>query len=737
MFFVTRPKSPETLRDPLAEREAARYEHPIPSRMALLEWLRKQGQVLKGEHIAEGLGLIEDRDRQALDKRLAAMVRDGQLLLNRRGGFAVVAKLDLKRGTVIGHADGFGFCKPDEGGDDLFLPPKEMKAVLHGDRVLVALHSVDARGRQVGTIVEVLERANNSLVGRFMVDRGLSLVVPDHKRIHHEVLIPPGAEGQAKNGDRVVVNITAHPERHRQPVGEVVEVLGDRLSPALAIELSVRAANLPSAWPDGALADAEAVPDRVTDAEIQGREDLRDLELVTIDGEDARDFDDAVYCEPRRQGWRLVVAIADVSHYVQVDTDLDVEARMRSTSAYFPGRVIPMLPERLSNGICSLNPDVERLVMVCDMSVNLEGKVTRSRFYPAVMRSHARLTYNRVWSLLSGDAQPTGAERGWLKPRLNALHALYQALARARRERGALDFDSREYKFQFAADGSIGDVIVVERNPAHLIIEECMIAANVEAAKHLLKHKMPAPFRVHEAPTSSRLDDLAKFLADLGLVLHRDESQPISPLDFADLITRIQERPDRAVIQTVLLRSQNLAVYQCKNAGHFGLALSAYAHFTSPIRRYPDLMVHRAIRHVFNGGTRADFEFDGEAVEQIAQGASAADRRAEEASRDAIERLKCLHLARRIGDQMDGMIAGVTSFGLFVELLETGASGLIHVTQLPNDYYHFDAMRHRLVGERGKRVFQLGQAVKVRVLAVDPEERKIDLKLSGRERERA
>lgn len=725
------PKSrPSPPPDPQARQEAERYERPIPSRLAILEFLRAARAVLKFDDIADGLKLNDTADRFALDKRLNAMVRDGQLLLNRRNGYALVAKLDLIRGVVIGHPDGFGFLRPEKGGDDLFLAPKQMRVVLHGDEVLASISGIDRRGRPEGVIVEVLKRANTRLLGRYVAKGRIGFVVPDNRKINQDVFIAEGLSLSAADGEMVLVEITEQPNSRAQVAGRIIEKLGASLQPDQLIDVAIAAYGLPAQFPDAVVAASLQIPETVREGDIKGRFDLRDTELITIDGEDARDFDDAVFAEAKRGGgWRLVVAIADVSAYVAANDLLDLEARERSTSVYFPKRVLPMLPERLSNGICSLNPSVERLCMVCDMSISLEGKVTRSRFYPAVMRSHARLTYSRVWALLNKDAQPSTEEKGWLMPRLNALYAMFQAMLKARDDRGALDFEGREVKFLLGADGAIETIEPTVRNAAHRIIEECMIAANVEAAKFLAKNKMPVPYRVHAPPPGMKLLDVQEFLRELGLKLKTDTEGGITPKDFSMLLARVRERPDARLIEAVLLRAQSLAVYQTKNLGHFGLALKAYAHFTSPIRRYPDLMVHRAIRHILNGGNPENYAFSAEAVEAIALNASARERTADEASRDVVERLKCVYMEQHVNAEFDGFVSGVTSFGLFIELDRLQVQGLVHVTQLPNDYYHFDPLHQRLTGERRKVSYRLADRVRVQVIGVDVDERKIDFKL--------
>jgi ribonuclease R len=714
--------------DPFAEREAQRYERPIPSREAILALLEERGELLTQARIAEALQLHDEYGIAALTKRLTAMVRDGQLLLGRRGGYAPARKLDLIPGVVLANAEGYGFLRPDEGGDDLYLSPYQMRSVLHGDRVLASVVGVDRRGRRQGSIVEVLQRRSPRLVGRVVIENGVTLVVPDDRRLHLDIMIAPGQERGARSGQIVVAEITDPPTPYRGPLGVIRSVLGERLQPSLLVDMAIASYDLPHEWPPEVLRAAEEVEPEVTAAEREGRVDLRKLPLVTIDGADARDFDDAVYAEPRRGGgWRLVVAIADVSHYVPVDSPLDKEAYERSTSTYFPGFVVPMLPETLSNGICSLNPKVERLCMVCDMQVSAEGEVTRAKFCTGVMRSHARLTYDKVWQAIGLQDADAREELADVLPQLEHLHALYRALAQQRRRRGAIDFETAEVKFRLDATGEVQAVGAVERNDAHKLIEECMIAANVQAALFLNKCKIPALYRAHEPPPAEKYEDLQQFLREFKLRMPPLEE--VTPGDFADVLRMVKDRPERELIQSVLLRAQSLAAYQPENRGHFGLALEAYAHFTSPIRRYPDLLVHRAIRYALEGGKRSAYRYTDATMAAMAVHCSQRERRAEEAERDVDERFRCAWMAKHIGEEFDGVVTGVTSFGLFVELDESKVSGLVHISQLSNDYYHFDPVRHLLKGERTGLQFRLGDHVRVQVLRASLEDRKIDFRL--------
>ena len=722
--------------DPHAEREAQRYERPIPSREAILALLESRGELLTEARIAEALSLGDEYELNALRKRLGAMVRDGQLLLGRRGGYAPANKLDLIPGVVLANAEGYGFLRPDDGGDDLYLSPQQMRMVLHGDRVLASVVGIDRRGRKQGAIVEVLQRRSPRLVGRVVLENGVMLVAPDDRRLHQDVMIQPGQDMGARSGQIVVAEITQPPSAHRGPLGAIRAVLGERLQPSLLVEMAIASHDLPHEWPDAVTRDAAQVEPQVKAAEREGRMDLRSLPLVTIDGADARDFDDAVYAEPRRGGgYRLVVAIADVSHYVKVGSALDKEAYERSTSTYFPGFVVPMLPETLSNGICSLNPKVERLCMVCDMVVSAEGEVTRSKFYDAVMRSHARCTYDRVWQAIGLNDADARHELADVMPQLEHLHGLYKLMAAQRKRRGAIDFETPEVKFRLDQRGEVEAMGATERNDAHKLIEECMIAANVQAALFLEKKKIPALFRAHEPPPVEKYEDLQQFLREFKLRMPPVEE--VTPGDFADVLRLVHDRPERELIQSVLLRAQSMAAYQPDNRGHFGLALEAYAHFTSPIRRYPDLLVHRAIRYAIAGGKPSGYSYTPTEMAAMAVHCSQRERRAEEAERDVDERFKCAWMSKHVGSEFDGTVTGVTSFGLFVELEESKVSGLVHISQLSNDYYHFDPVRHLLKGERSGAQFRLGDHVRVQVLRASLEDRKIDFRLVSPRKEKA
>lgn len=716
-------------KDPHYQREAEKYENPIPSREVILQVLGEKGQPLDFMSLADALHLQQDIDLDALKKRLRAMERDGQLLYNRRRQYVPIARTDLIAGRVIGHPDGFGFLKPEDGTDDLFLHAKQMRTLLHGDRALVSVRGLDHKGRREGALVEVLERGTTQVVGRYFVEGGIGFVTPDNARMNQDILIPADAAHGAVHGQIVVATIVEQPSKRAQPSGKVIEVLGDHMAPGMEIDVALRSHDLPFVWPVDVSDEADRFNIAVTAQDSAGRLDLRPLPLVTIDGEDSKDFDDAVYCAKEGNNWRLVVAIADVSHYVRPGSAIDREARERGTSVYFPGKVIPMLPEILSNGLCSLNPQVDRLCMVCDMRIGARGKLLSYEFAEGVMHSAARLTYTKVAAMVvQRNPEVRGAYTTEMLEHLDELYALYKVLHKARDKRGAIDFETAETRIVFDAERKIEAIVPTERNDAHKLIEECMILANVCAAKFLSKHKIPALHRVHDGPTLEKLVDLRQFLSGLGLKLEGGDEP--DPADYAELMDELEDRPDRHMIQTVLLRSLSQAVYSPAASGHFGLAHPYYAHFTSPIRRYPDLLVHRAIRHLLQGGTVKDFGYSFKDMTALGEHCSMTERRADDATRDVTAWLKCEYMQEHVGDNFSGIITGVTGFGLFVELSGVHIEGLVHITALTSDYYHFDPVRHQLTGENSGRIYRLGDSLDVTVARVDLDERKIDFVLA-------
>jgi len=722
-------KKKKTIKDPHQQREAEKYERPIASRELMLEILGEQGP-LNREAMSEILGLKEPEQLEALRRRLRAMERDGQVVRNRRGGYLPLKESDLIRGRVIAHRDGFGFLANDEGGDDLFLSPKQMHSLLHGDRAVVRVVGVDRRGRREAAVVEVLERAHKHIIGRYFKEGEIGFVYPDNKRIHQDILIPPGQEGEAEQGQIVMAAIVEQPTRHSQPIGRITEVIGEHMAPGMEIDVAIRSHELPHEWSAEVLEEIKAFTDEVPEAAKKGRLDLRDVPLVTIDGEDARDFDDAVYCEPNKNGWRLIVAIADVSAYVTTDMELDKAAVERATSVYFPQQVIPMLPEVLSNGLCSINPDVDRLCMVCEMQINKKGEITDYQFHEGLMRSHARLTYSEVAAMVIDKDEAHRSAWKTILPHLDNLHALYQVFHVAREKRGAIDFETTETYIEFDSERKISRISPRARNDAHRLIEECMIAANTAAARFLKSHEMPSLYRNHEGPKEEKVEDLRQFLSELGLKIFSGKKP--SPKDYTIALEKIKGRPDFHLIQTVMLRSLMQAVYSPDTEiGHFGLALEDYAHFTSPIRRYPDLLVHRAIRHILQKRKAAGFGYTVADMLALGEHCSMCERRADEATRDAVDWLKCEYMQDKLGEQYPGIISTVTSFGLFVELDEIYVEGLVHITSLPRDYYHFDPVRHRLEGKREGKQFRLGDQIEIIVARVDLDEKKIDFELAG------
>ncbi len=715
--------------DPYAEREKQKYAQPIASRELILEVLSEAATPLRRDELAQLLDIEGDEQTEALRRRLRAMERDGQVIFNRRGGYVPVSGDNLVRGRVSAHPDGYGFLIPDEGGEDLFLSPKEMRSLLHGDRAVARVIGVDRRGRREGALVEVIERAHQQIVGRYVEEKGIGFVVPDNNRIHQDILIPPDERMQAEDGQIVVAFIIEQPSRRSQPIGRITEILGEHMAPGMEIDIALRSYELPHLWPEAVLEEMRQFGDVVPEEAKQGRVDLRSLPLVTIDGADARDFDDAVFCEPNDEGWRLLVAIADVSAYVQPGQALDQEAQERGTSVYFPKQVIPMLPEGLSNGLCSLNPEVDRLCMVCEMEISPQGEIESYGFLEAVMRSHARLTYDEVARILVDQDPALRAERADLVPHLEHLYALFHAFIKNRRARGAIDFETTETVFEFDQQRKIQRILPSERNDAHRLIEECMIAANVSAARFIKAHEITCLHRIHDVPKAEKLEELKEFLAEFGLQLGgRDKPKP---KDFAKIVEQIRGRPDEQLIQTVLLRSMSQALYAPDaETGHFGLAQPNYTHFTSPIRRYPDLLVHRAIRHVLQGGRADDFVYEPHEMVDLGEHCSMCERRADDATRDVQDWLKCEFMLDKVGERFFGTVSGVASFGLFIALDEIFIEGMLHITSLPRDFYEFDPVGHRLTGKRGGLVYRLGDRVEVLVTRVDLDERKIDFDLA-------
>ncbi len=721
-----------TIKDPHLAREQEKYENPIPSREFILEHIKQRQQPAYFEELAVELKLDGEEALFALKKRLRAMERDGQLLFTKTRRYGLVDDLDLVKGTVLGHRDGFGFLKRELGGPDWYIPNFEMQRLLPGDVVLASAGEIKGKDKVEARIVRVLTPRAEPIVGRYFKDFALAVVVPEDPRITQDIVIPQGEEGAARHGQIVLAEVTSRPSKRVNAVGKVIEVLGEHMAPGMEIEVAIRNHQIPHQFSDAVLKQVGHYGTEVPAEAKAGRVDLTKIGLLTIDGEDARDFDDAVYCERKDDGgWHLWVAIADVTAYVQPDTALDREALERGNSVYFPDHVVPMLPEALSNGLCSLNPHVDRLCFVAEMHISPQGKLGSYKFYEAVMHSTARLTYNKVHAILQGDVELREQYAANLT-NLDNLYSLYRQMAKVRGERGAIEFETVETRFIFNSHRKIEQIVPVHRNEAHKIIEECMILANVASANFVEKHEAAALYRVHEQPDSDRFANFKRFLAELGITA--DLPVEPTPLELKLLLERLGDRPDKELIETTLLRSLKQAVYQPDNQGHFGLALEAYAHFTSPIRRYPDLLLHRAIKAVLHKqgnavtGPRA---YTPEQMVPLGEQCSMTERRADDATREVSDWLKCEYMQDHIGDSFPGVVATVTNFGLFVRLVDLYIEGLVHVTSLPNDYYHFDTERQVLLGERSKQSYRMGDLLEVKVLAVNLEARKIDLGVIG------
>ena len=710
-------------KDPHQERESNNYENPVASREFLLDLISQQSVPISHEHVVELLKYTNDEQIEAVRRRLNAMARDGQVFRNRRGGYMSFDHMDLEKGRVQAHPDGFGFLTPETGGKDIFLPAREMRKLMNGDRAAVKITSYDQRReRNEGHVITILERAHQSVVGRYYREKGIHFVIPDDKRINEDILLSQDYEHNAHQGDIVLVRILEYPDKHNQAIGMIETVLGAENAPGMEVTIALNTHKIPHAWSEEVLQQVQQIPAEVAEEDKEGRLDLRDKAFVTIDGADARDFDDAVYCEPVNAGFKLYVAIADVSHYVAKDSAIDEEAVLRGTSVYFPGEVIPMLPELLSNGLCSLNPKVDRLVMVCEMEVTTTGAIQSYQFHEAVIHSHARLIYDQVSAFLFQGAKDEACEP--LRHHLHNLDLVHQSLAKARKKRHAIEFDTKEVIFEYNDLRKIENIHPYERNEAHLVIEECMIAANICAARFLKKNNIPSLYRIHEGPNPNKVQDMIEFLSAYGVRMTGTEP---TPEQYSIALQQIKELPEFDMIQTVMLRSLLQAVYgPDTKAGHFGLALDDYAHFTSPIRRYPDLLVHRGIRHQLRFGSTRPFDYDLNAMTALGESCSEYERRADMATRDAGDWLKCEFLQKHVGKQYEGIVTTVTSFGMFVQLNDLLIDGLVHVTSLKRDYYQFDAAHHRLVGEKTGRVYRLGDQVTVQVIRVDMEDRKID-----------
>lgn len=726
-----------TKHDDSSTLEQPEYEVEIPSRDDLLAAVEARLKPTSFDELVEKFKLADERQQIGLKRRLRAMERDGQLIYTKANAYGLPERMSLIKGRMIGHRDGFGFCRPEEGGADLFIPHHQMYNVLHGDKVLVQQQGTDSKGRKEGRIVRVIEPRQGDIVGRYFIEHNIGIVVPDDSRICQDILIPEGHTNGARHGQIVVVEVTQRPTRRSSPIGTVTKVLGEHMAPGMEIEIAIREHDIPNQWSAAVEQELARHGETVPAEAYEGRTDLRELPLITIDGDDSRDFDDAVYAEPHGDGWRLWVAIADVSYYVRPNTALDKDALERGNSVYFPNFVVPMLPEKLSNGLCSLNPDVDRLCMVAEMTINNKGKLTGSEFYPAVMNSHARLTYTKVAAILAGDAK-LRKDYDHVMGNIENLHGLFKILKKARQQRAAIEFETTETRFIFNAQRKIESIEPVRRNVAHTIIEECMIMANVATARFIEGHEEAgALFRVHEPPATERLTSFRSFLAELGITMKGGDDP--NPRDYTEVLQQVAERPDAELIQTMLLRSMQQAVYSPDNAGHFGLALDEYSHFTSPIRRYPDLILHRAIKALLkkqqgpSPALAGAWMYPDEQLDELGAHCSMTERRADDATRQVDEWLKCEYMRDHVGTEFSGVIAAVTNFGLFVRIDDMQIDGLVHISNLDNDYYQFDGERQLLIGENSRRVYRLGDKVRIRVKSVNLDERKIDLDLLSAE----
>ncbi|GBE07016.1 MAG TPA: ribonuclease R [Gammaproteobacteria bacterium] len=720
-------KSKKYTEDPFAEREAEKYENPVPSREAILLLLKQAGQLLSLKKILGALNIDDEESKVAIRRRLKAMVRDGQLLRNRKNMYGLAQQMGMTCGLIQGHPDGYGFVIPEAGGEDVFLSAKEMRQVLHGDKVMV--RSMEGpRGKLEGSIVEVLQRNNHTVLGHYHVDAGIGYVIPDDRRIGQDILIPQEKSADARQGQIVVAVIDRQPDKHSRPVGHISEVLGEHMAPGMEIEIATRKYELPYIWPDEVSHKAKSLPSEVQEEQTQGRLDLRDQPLVTIDGEDARDFDDAVLSRKIDTGWQLIVAIADVASYVKKGQPLDKEAVKRGNSVYFPEQVIPMLPEKLSNGLCSLNPDVDRLCMVCIMEIDHDGEISDWRFDNAVMRSQARLTYTKVASILVDGDPNLIQEYSSVFEALQNLYDLYQLRYQWRQRQGAMDLDMPETRIIFNDERKIEAIVPQIRNEAHRLIEEFMLAANVCAAKTISDANYPGLYRVHEGPTEEKRDNLRKFLFEIGLSLGGGDEPGVQ--DYARLLADISQRADAEVIKPMILRSLSQARYTPDCDGHFALGFTHYTHFTSPIRRYPDLQVHRTLKAILYNRTSPYTELE---LVELGEHCSMTERRADDATRDVMRWLKAEYMVDHVGEEFPGTVSGVTGFGLFVTLDDIYIDGLIHITALGNDYFQFDAAKSRLTGERTRKTYRLGNRLQVMVVRVDVDEGRIDLELVGKD----
>lgn len=712
--------------DPNLSREKDQYSHPVPSREYIMKYMDEIDRPVSWDDLLEAFELQHEEELEGLRRRLIAMQRDGQIMRNRRENYALVTKLPLVKGRIQANRDGSGYLIPENGEPDVYLPAGEMRQVFNDDHALVNIVQTKWKARE-GRIIEVIKRNTQQLVGRFCQEKGVSFVDPNNKTVNQDILISAGGEGGAKVGQFVVVEITEQPTSRREAIGRVIDILGDRETNGIEVELAMRSYNLPHIWPQAVLQEAQSFAAEVPESESSQRENFRHLPFVTIDGADAKDFDDAVYCEPTQSGYILYVAIADVSHYVKPESDLDKEAEARGNSVYFPSKVLPMLPETLSNNLCSLRPKCDRLTLACVMEMDRDGEIQDFRFTNAVIHSQARLTYDEVAAMLKGEKTENHRMYKHLKP----LEELYRKLIRQRELRGAIDFDTVETQIVFDDKGKIERIVPRVRNEAHRIIEEAMLAANVCAAKYIEKAGVPSLYRVHETPKLEKLNAFREFLKPFGLRL--GGSKAPTTMDYAKLLERITKREDASLLQTVMLRSMQQAIYSPDNVGHFGLSYKGYTHFTSPIRRYPDLIVHRAIKFILEKKKKEKYIYNHADMERFGEHCSLTERRADKATRDATDWLKCEYMLDKLGKRYKGRIIDVTSFGVFVVLEEVFVQGLVHITALKNDYYQYEPTNHALRGKKSGKSYRLGDPIEVLVARVDLDAREINFELADDE----
>ncbi|MXP51327.1 ribonuclease R [Pantoea sp. SoEX] len=708
------------------------YKNYIPSCEFIIKFIKKQKKPISFKELSKKMCLQDLNTIEGLRRRLRSMKHDGQLLFT-KNKYYILTKNFLIQGKVIGHRDGYGFLRVEGQKDDFYLSTEQMKLCMHGDFVVAQIINTDRKGRKEARVIKIKKSRNKKIIGRYYINKlNGSFVIPEDSRLNFDIIIPLNLNLKAGENSIVLVRLLKRPTINDKAIGTIVEILGENMSTNIAINMAIRSHEIPYKWSSEAKLQINNLACHVSEKDIIGRIDLRKLPLITIDDEGAQDFDDAVYCEETYDGWRLWVAIADVSYYVRPGTPLDKEACLRGTSIYFPSQVIPMLPEILSNELCSLNPKVDCLCMVCEMNISSAGKLIDFKHYEAVMNSHARLTYDEAWNILKKQDNLYNRS-SMIKNVLEKLYKLYKILERARQDRGGISFETSEIKFIFNSENNIDQIKRIFRNEVHKIIEECMILANFASASFVEKSKEPTLFRDHDGPSDDSIKNFNVVLNELGIIFSR--GRKIKPIDYSLLLMKISTRPDAEMLQIMILRSMKQATYDPKNRGHFGLALNSYTHFTSPIRRYPDLILHRIIKYLLYKEKRktndlfinnGDYHYSNKEMIKLGYQCSINERRADEAVREVADWLKCYFMKKKIGEIFDGIIFSVTNFGLFVRLNEFFIEGLIHISTLKKDYYKFDAISQRLIGESSGDIYRLGDEVKVYISSVNMKERRID-----------